>query len=126
MGACAQLAAGSYQRAAHDLPLHGKLANHGPIISCYQATKYLCKFWTFLIVFCLVAYLSPPTLYCLLHAASCQLGSDLLLTFATPWSNFQCSLGDRLAVGRMTLDHATGVRILLPQPQVLNVICYPL
>ena len=42
--------------------------------------------------------------------------ATLLLTFATPWSNFQCSLGDRLAVGRMTLDHATGVRILLPQP----------
>ena len=43
-----------------------------------------------------------------------------------PWSIFLAPLGDRLEVGRMTLDHATGVRILLPQPLVLNVIGYPL
>jgi hypothetical protein len=52
--------------------------------------------------------------------------TTLLLTFVNLWSNFQCSLGDRLAVGRMTLDHATGVRILLPQPlaYTLPVIRY--
>ena len=38
------------------------------------------------------------------------------LTFMNLWSIFLASLGDRLEVGRMTLDHATGVRILLPQP----------
>ena len=48
------------------------------------------------------------------------------LTFMIPWSIFLASLGDRLEVGRMTLDHATGVRILLPQPLMLNVIGYPL
>ncbi len=48
------------------------------------------------------------------------------LTFVDLWSIFLASLGDRLEVGRMTLDHATGVRILLPQPLVLNVIGYPL
>jgi hypothetical protein len=52
--------------------------------------------------------------------------ATLLLTLVNLWSNFQCSLGDRLAVGRMTLDHATGVRILLPQPlgYTLPVIRY--
>ncbi len=49
-------------------------------------------------------------------APSAMRSATLLLTFVNLWSNFQCSLGDRLAVGRMTLDHATGVRILLPQP----------
>ena len=48
------------------------------------------------------------------------------LTLVNLWSIFLASLGDRLEVGRMTLDHATGVRILLPQPLVLNVIGYPL
>ncbi len=38
------------------------------------------------------------------------------LTLGHLSSIFRASLGDRLEVGRMTLDHATGVRILLPQP----------
>ena len=59
-------------------------------------------------------------------ALSAMRSATLLLTFGNLWSNFQCSLGDRLAVGRMTLDHATGVRILLPQPvaYTLPVIRY--
>ena len=48
------------------------------------------------------------------------------LTLVNLWSISFASLGDRLEVGRMTLAHATGVRILLPQPLVLNVIGYPL
>ena len=78
--------------------------------------------YTFLMLFSLAACCSLPTSYCLLPAARCQLGSATFpLTFMNLWSNFQCSLGDRLAVGRMTLDHATGVRILLPQPvEALN------
>ena len=58
-------------------------------------------------------------------APSAMRSATLLLTFVNLWSNFQCSLGDRLAVGRMTLDHATGVRILLPQP-LGSFSCYSL
>ena len=52
---------------------------------------------------------------------------ELPLTLVNLWSIFLASLGDRLEVGRMTLDHATGVRILLPQPPIpTGVIRYPL
>lgn len=51
---------------------------------------------------------------CLAAAASWV--ATFPLTLADLWSIFLAPLGDRLVVGRMTLDHATGVRILLPQP----------
>ena len=44
------------------------------------------------------------------------------LTLPNRSTKFCVSLGDRLAAGRMTLDHATEVRILVPQPTFAGLL----
>lgn len=72
----------------------------------------------------MIFQLSTVHTYRRVFAYRCRLDSErstdnFPLTLGHLSSIFRASLGDRLEVGRMTLDHATGVRILLPQPLLL-------